>query len=59
MAMKKKIITLKQTVDLDGRNAYEVTKLKNTVSFDIGQVLTKDETHRLTLKANTEIIVSN
>jgi hypothetical protein len=63
--MAKKVITLKQIAftnnsekTMNWQYRYEVVKLKNTVSFYIGQVLTKDEAHRLTIEANTEIIVS-
>ena len=47
MAQRKMRIYLKQVVALGGATAYEVKKLVDCTSFDIGQDLPKSEVKRL------------
>ena len=54
----KKVVELKQLEDVRKEEfCYEVTRLKNCVSYDIGGILSKKEVQQLTCKANTEVII--
>lgn len=50
----KKVVELKQT---KGEEQYEVIRLKNSVSYNIGELLSKKEVMQLTCKANTEVVI--
>jgi hypothetical protein len=54
----KKVVELKQWRHCDeGEERYEVVRLKNSVSYNVGELLSKKEVMQLTCKANTEVIV--
>ena len=55
--MMKKVVELKQTNCDKGEEQYEVARLKNCVSYGIGEILSKKEVLQLTCKPNTEVII--
>lgn len=55
--MMKKVIELKQTNCDEGEEQYEVVRLKNSVSYNVGELLSKKEVMQLTCKVNTEVVI--